>query len=82
MTGYLVLSSFALAVVGVLLITYVQTGIIRVKGFRGFRERGFANVYWRDRTTTEKWCFYIGLSFLLLPFVALGLVSLSSALPV
>jgi hypothetical protein len=79
MPGYLVISAFALAVVGVLLITYVQTEIIKGKGMRHFGERGFVNVYWRDRTTTERWCFFIGLGLLLLPFVAFGLLSLSHA---
>jgi hypothetical protein len=77
--GYIVISAFALAAVGVLLMTYVQTRIIRGKGIRHFGERGFVNVYWRDRTTIERWCFFVGLSLLLLPFVAFGLLSLSHA---
>jgi len=73
----MIISAFALAAVGVLLMTYVQLGIIKTKGIRHFGERSFANVYWRDRTTTERWCFFVGLSLLLLPFVAFGLLSLS-----
>jgi hypothetical protein len=77
MPGYVVISAFALAAVGVLLMTYVQTGIIKNKGIRHFGERGLVNVYWRDRTTAERWCFFVGLGFLLLPFVAFGLLALS-----
>jgi hypothetical protein len=74
--GYLVLGSFALAAVGVLLMTYVQTGIIRTNGIRHFRARGVVDIYWRDRSPTERWCFFVGISLLLLPFVTLGLSSL------
>jgi hypothetical protein len=74
----MVISAFALSAVGVLLMTYAQTGIIKAKGIRHFGERGFLNVYWRDRTATERWCFFVGLTLLLLPFVALGLLSLSN----
>jgi hypothetical protein len=74
MPGYIVISAFALAAVGVLLMTYVQTGIIKAKGIRHFGERRIVDVYWRDRTTTERWCFFGGLSLLLLPFVAFGLL--------
>jgi hypothetical protein len=77
MPGYMVISAFGLAAIGVLLMTYVQTRIIKAKGIRHFGERGFINVYWRERTTTERLCFFAGLGLLLLPFVALGLLSLS-----
>ena len=76
MPGYVAISAFALAAVGVLLMTYVQAGIIKAKGIRHFGERGFVNVYWRDRTTTERWCFFVGLSLVLLPFVAFEVFSL------
>jgi hypothetical protein len=78
MPGYVVISAFALAAVGVVLMTYVQSGILKAKGIKHFGERGFVNVYWRDRTTTERWCFFVGLTLLLLPFVAFGLISLSN----
>jgi hypothetical protein len=78
MPGYTVISALALAAVGVLLMTYVQTGIIKAKGIRHFGERGFVNVYWRDRTATQRWCFFGGLGLLLLPFVAFGLLSVSN----
>jgi hypothetical protein len=76
MPGYLVISAFALAAVGLVLMTYVQSGIIRVKGIWHFGQRGFFNVYWRDRTITERWCFFVGLSLLLLPFVVFGMLSI------
>jgi len=74
----MVISAFALAAVGVVFMTYVQSGIIKAKGIKHFGEGGFVNVYWRDRTTTERWCFFVGLTLLLLPFVAFGLLSLSN----
>ena len=78
MPGYMVVSAFALAAVGVLLMTYVQSGIIKANGIKHFRERGFVNVYWRDRTKTERCCFFVGLTFLLLLFMAFGLLSISN----
>jgi len=74
----MVISAFAVAAVGVMLMTYVQSRIIKAKGITHFGERSFVNVYWRGRTTTERWCFFVGLTFLLLPFVAFGLLSLSN----
>ena len=74
----MVISSFAAAGVGVVLMTIVQSRIIKAKGIGHFGERGFVNVYWRDRSMMERWCFFVGLTLLLLPFVALGLLAISN----
>jgi hypothetical protein len=74
----MVISAFAAAAVGVVLMTYVQSRIIKARGISHFGERGFVNVYWRDRTTTERWCFFTGLGLVLLPFVVFGALSISN----
>ena len=79
MLGYFFISALALAAVGLLLVTYVQIGIIRTRGMQKFAQRGLVNVYWRDRKSSERWCFFGGLSLLLGPFLALGLLALSRA---
>lgn len=75
MAKYLFIGIIALTAVGILLISFVQTRIINQHGIRRFRERGFINVYWHDRTTTERWCFYIGLFLSIIPFIAIGLIA-------
>ncbi len=74
----MVISAFAAAAVGVVLMAYVQSRIIKTRGVSHFGERGFVNVYWRDRTTTERWCFFAGLGLVLLPFVVFGALSISN----
>ncbi len=82
MTGYVTVLTFALAAVGVLLISYVQTGIIRAEGFKVFRQKGFATVYWRERDAIERWCFFLGLALLLMPFIAFGVLAIANAVAV
>jgi len=74
--------AFVLAAVGVLLISYVQTGIIRAEGFKVFRQKGFATVYWRERSATERWCFFLGLGLLVAPFITFGLLAIANAVAV
>jgi len=76
-----VLASF-IAAIGVLLISYVQAGIIRTEGFKVFREKGFVTVYWRERNSAERWCFFVGLAFLAMPFVVFGFVAVANAVAV
>jgi hypothetical protein len=76
MTGYIVVGVIVLAATGILLITLVQTRIIIRHGIGHFHKRGFINVYWHDRTKTEKWCFWVGLVLLLIPFVVAGLYAM------
>lgn len=75
---YIIVGSFGLAVVGILLISFVQIRIIREHGIWHFQKRGFINVYWHDRTKGERWCFWIGLALILLPFIIVGIWSLLS----
>jgi hypothetical protein len=79
MASYITVSTFVLAAVGVLLISYVQTGIIRAEGFKTFREKGFVTVYWRDRSAIERWCFFVGVALLVMPFVAFGVIAMANA---
>lgn len=73
MSGYFVVGLIVLAVIGILLISFVQTRIIRRHGMGHFQKRGFINVYWHDRTKVERWCFWFGLTLLITPFVVAGL---------
>jgi hypothetical protein len=59
-------------VLGILLISFVQSRIIVKHGMWHFGKRGFRNVYWHDRTPTERLCFWIGMFLLLLPFIVIG----------
>ena len=77
-TGYLVVALIALAAIGILLISFVQTRIINEYGMWHFQKRGFINVYWRDRTKLEKWCFWAGLVLMSLPSIVVGVCSLLS----
>jgi len=72
---HLIIGSLVLAAVGILLISSVQSRIIRQHGIWHFQKRGFAKVYWDDRTTTEKWCFWVGVIFVFLPFIVAGVFS-------
>jgi hypothetical protein len=74
--------AFVLAVVGVLLISYVQAGIIRTEGFMAFRQKGFATVYWRERSAIQRWCFFLGLGLLGAPFIIFGLLAITNAVAV
>jgi len=76
MTGFLVFSLFVLAATGIVLISLVQTRIIREHGIWHFQKRGFINVYWHDRTIAERWCFWAGLSLMITPFVGAGLYAI------
>jgi len=76
MTGYLVVGLMALAAIGILLISFVQTRIIRRHGIGHFQKRGFINVYWHDRTRAERWCFWVGLSLLSTPFLVAGVFAI------
>jgi len=76
MAYYLFVGIIALTTVGILLVSFVQIKIINLHGMRHFRERGFINVYWHDRTTKDRWCFWIGLFLSITPFVAVGLISI------
>jgi hypothetical protein len=73
MFGYLLIGSLALAAVGILLISSVQTRIIKQHGVWHFQKRGLTNVYWRDRTTPERWYFWTGFSLVIAPFIVVGL---------
>jgi hypothetical protein len=77
-TGYIVLGLIVLAATGILLISLVQTRIIRQHGIGHFHKRGFINVYWRDRTKSERWCFWVGLVLMSLPFIIGGICYLLS----
>ena len=80
MRAYLVVSLFAMAGVGILLISYSQARIIKDKGLRTslkyFSERSFVDIYWRDRTQTEKYCFLAGVLLSVLSFFALSSIAL------
>jgi hypothetical protein len=82
MASYLTASIFFLGAVGVLLISYVQTGIIRAEGFRAFRKKGFVTVYWRERSATERWCFFVGLALLVIPFIVFGVIHMANPVAV
>ncbi len=73
MDKYVVIGLMVLAAIGILLISFVQTKIIARHGIGHFKKRGFINVYWYDRTRTERWCFWTGLILLTTPFVVAGL---------
>ena len=77
-TGYLVGGLIALVAIGILLISFVQTRIINEHGIWHFHKRGFINVYWRDRTKPERWCFWVGLVLMSLPFIIGGICYLLS----
>jgi hypothetical protein len=77
-TGYLVAGLIVLAAVGILLISFVQTRIIRRHGMGHFQKRGFINVYWHDRTKAERWCFWAGLTLLITPLVVAGLYAIGA----
>jgi hypothetical protein len=78
MTGFIVVSLIVIAATGIVLISLIQTKIIREYGIRHFKKRGFINVYWHDRTITERWCFWTGLSLMITPFVVAGLYAIVS----
>jgi len=82
MTSYIIVSAFVLASVGVLLISYVQTGIIRADGFKAFRQKGFATIYWRERSAMERWCFFLGVALLVMPFIVFGVITLTNAVAI
>jgi hypothetical protein len=76
--SYLVLGLLVLFAAGILLISFVQIRIIKDHGIRHFQKRGFINVYWHDRTKTERRCFWIGLVLMSLPFIIGGICYLLS----
>jgi hypothetical protein len=71
--GKLIIASFALAAVGILLVSFVQTKFIKEHGIWHFQKRGFINVYWHDRTKAERRCFWVGLVLFSVPFVIVGI---------
>jgi hypothetical protein len=75
----MIVATFVLAGVGVLLISYVQRGIIRTEGLNAFRRKGFVAVYWRERTEAERWCFFLGLVLMVMPFLAVGILACTPA---
>jgi hypothetical protein len=76
--SYLVAGLLVLVAAGILLISFVQTRIIRDHGIWHFQKRGFINVYWHDRTKAERWCFWVGLVLMSLPFIIGGICYLLS----
>jgi hypothetical protein len=76
--SYLVAGLLVLFAAGILLISFVQTRIIKDHGIRHFQKRGFINVYWHDRTKAERWCFWIGLVLMSLTFIIGGICYLLS----
>jgi len=76
MTKYIVIALITLAATGILLISFVQIKIIIRHGIRHFQQRGFINVYWHDRTSIERWCFWGGFSLLIMPFIFAGVISM------
>lgn len=72
MAKYVVIGLMALAAIGILMISFVQTRIIARHGIGHFKKRGFVNVYWHDRTRAERWCFWTGLILLITPSVVAG----------
>ena len=76
--SYLVAGLLVLLAAGILLISFVQTRIIRDHGIWHFQKRGFINVYWHDRTKAERWCFWVGLVLMSLPFIIGGICYLLS----
>jgi hypothetical protein len=80
MIGPLIIGVLALDAVGILLVSFVQTRIIREHGIWHFQKRGFKKVYWHDRTKAERWCFWIGAFLAFLPFIIVGIVQVISIL--
>ena len=76
--SYLVAGLLVLFAAGILLISFVQRRIIKDHGILHFQKRGFINVYWHDRTKAERWCFWIGLVLMSLPFIIGGICYLLS----
>lgn len=75
-TRILIIGLIASAVIGILMISLVQTRIIKIHGIKYFRKRGFINSYWNDRTEQEKWIFFLGLAFVTIPFIIVFLIGI------
>ena len=63
---------FASFAVSVLAMSYVQTRVLKAHGWRGFRDRPFVDIYWRELSPLLRWLLWPGLVAFGLTFVGIA----------